>query len=279
MPDYVSLDLIKKRNIGSGKALRGYVLMMLVRPTGVYLAWVALRLHLTPRQVTYASIVFAWIIIMAAAFGGTYGPLISLIMVLMWEAVDVTDGSMARALGKRDNFGGFLDYTAGVIIIAFLPFALGIGVFLWPDGSLNAAAAKIGFTLSISPVLGLVSGAGISIVSLLMRLVNRVLFVRFGDSFSQWDEKENTGKLSFNELISLLVRNLETTGGLQALVFLLAAVTGNIEVTLFGFLIFYVMLLIMFARQTYKTYGSCEDYYVVEVRRREEMERTSKITP
>lgn len=266
----ISLAVIKKRNIGSGQALQGYALMMMVRPAGVYLAWLALKLGLTPRQVTFASFVFSWIIVAVAAFGGPQGPLTALIMVLFWEAVDVTDGSMARAIKKRDNFGGFLDYAAGVVLIAFLPFALGIGIFLWPEGSLKAAAAGLGLAATPSPVLFLAAGAGISVISLLMRLVNRVLYVRFGDSFSQWDERERLRKTSVRELVNLLVRNLETTGGLQALVFLLAALTGVLEIALCGYLFFYAALLVMFMRQTYQTYRGCEDYFAVEVRRKEE---------
>ena len=268
----ISLAVIKKRNIGSGQALQGYALMMMVRPAGVYLAWMALKLGLTPRQVTFASFVFSWIIVAVAAFGGPQGPLTALIMVLFWEAVDVTDGSMARAIKKRDNFGGFLDYAAGVVLIAFLPFALGIGVYLWPEGSLKAFAAGFGLVARPSPVLFLAAGAGISVISLLMRLVNRVLYVRFGDSFSQWDERERLRKTSVRELVNLLVRNLETTGGLQALVFLLSALTGVLEIALCGYLLFYAALLVMFMRQTYHTYRGCEDYFVVEVRRKEERE-------
>jgi len=272
----ISLAVIKKRNIGSGQALQGYALMMMVRPAGVYLAWLALKLGLTPRQVTFASFVFSWIIVGVAAFGGPQGPLTALIMVLFWEAVDVTDGSMARAIKKRDNFGGFLDYAAGVVLIAFLPFALGIGVYLWPEGSLKTFAAGFGLAACPSPVLFLAAGAGISVISLLMRLVNRVLYVRFGDSFSQWDERERLRKTSLREMIDLLVRNLETTGGLQALVFLIAALMGGLEIALCGYLLFYAALLVMFMRQTYQTYRGCEDYFVVEVRRREERKEEEK---
>jgi len=268
--DNIGLELIKKRNVGSGEALRGYVLMMMVRPAGVYLAWLALKVGLSPRQVTLASFVFSWIIVGVAACGGPHGPLAALIMVLLWEAVDVTDGSMARAIKKRDNFGGFMDYAAGVVLIAFLPFALGLGLFLWPEGSLNAAISDLGFEASLSPALSVVSGAVVSIISLLMRLVNRVLFVRFGDSFSQWDDKTRPQKMSGKELINLLVRNLETTGGLQALIFLTAALIGIIEIALFGYLLFYLALLLIFTWQTYKNYRNCEDYYVVDVIRREE---------
>ena len=267
--DNIGLELIRKRNVGSGAALRGYILMMMVRPAGVYLAWLALKLGLTPRQVTFASFLFSWVIVFTAAFGGPGGAVAALVMVLFWEAVDVTDGSMARALRKRDNFGGFLDYAAGVVLIAFLPFALGMGVFLWPEGSLDAFLGSMGIAVSVPAVLSLAAGAGIAVISLLMRLVNRVLFIRFGDSFSQWDEKDRNQRMSIKELVNLLVRNLETTGGLQALIFLLAAVLGWLEIALCGYLVFYLLLLILFMQQTYQTYGRCEDYYVVEVKRRD----------
>lgn len=265
MTDFPSLDLIKRKSADAGAAHRGYVLMMLIRPVGPYLAWLALRLHLTPRHVTYASLVFAGVIVATAAAGGPRGPLAACVMVLIWEAIDVTDGTMARALGKRDNFGGFLDYASGMFIVAFLPLALGIGLFRWPDGSLHPVGAAVGFT--VLPVVLLASGACISVISLLMRLVNRVLFLRFGDSYSAWDKVGRLEARSIRAWIDLFVRNLETPGGLQALVLALAALAGMTEVALAGYLLFYVALLGLFMLQTYRTYGSREEYYDVEIRR------------
>jgi phosphatidylglycerophosphate synthase len=264
----LNLNLVRSRSLNAGASHRGYVLMRLIRPVGPYLAWVALKAGLGPRHVTYASFVLGWLILWLTAAGGARGMLMAMAGLLVWEAVDVTDGTMARALGTRDNFGGFVDYAAGIVIVAFLPLALGIGLYNSPDGSAGKLSAEVGFQLRLPPVWSVIVGAIVSVISLLMRLVNRVLFVRFGDSYSKWDAQDagSGDRLSLRSAASIIVRNLETTGGVQALLWLLAAAVGCLELALAGYFVFYILLFLVFIIQTYRTYHGRLEYYVVEVR-------------
>lgn len=263
----LTLELVRSRSRNAGAAHRGYVLMRLIRPVGPYLAWVALKAGLRPRHITYASFVLGWLILWLAAAGGARGMLMAMAGLIVWEAVDVTDGTMARALGTRDNFGGFVDYAAGMVIVAFLPLSLGIGLYNSPDGSASRLSAEVGSQLHLPLVWSIVAGAFVSAISLLMRLVNRVLFVRFGDSHSKWDTPDaGSGvRLTARSAAGLIVRNLETTGGVQALLLLLAAAIGCLELALAGYFIFYILLFLVFMIQTYRTYRRRFEYCIVEV--------------
>lgn len=257
----MTLDEIRRKNVGAGAGNHGYVLMMLVRPFAPLLAWASLRMGLTPRQVTYVGFLLSWIIVGLAAAGGPGGRKTALLLIVAWELLDVVDGTMARAIGRSDNFGGFLDYLAGIVLIAFLPLALGVGLALSPDGSLERALAITGSTWDTPRLTAVVAGACMSAVALFVRLINRVLFLRFGDSFSNWDEpKGSIGELA--------IRNLETIGGVQGLLLLLAALVGQLEVALAGYLGFYVVLLLAFMASTHRKYGKRDEYYDVVIRLR-----------
>lgn len=256
----MTLDFIQRRSASAGAAHQGYALMMLVRPLGPYLAWVALRLGLKPRHVTYFTFGLAWVILAIAAIGGPRGPRLALAMLIAWEVFDVTDGTMARALGVRDNFGGFLDYAGGMVIVAFLPLALAIGVYASPDGSLARILSRGIARPSVASATVLVSGAVVSVISLLMRLVNRVLFLRFGDSYSHWAENTEPRALSVRRIPDMTVRNLDSIGGLQAVVLLAAAFAGVLEIAIVGYLAFYIVVLIGFMLSTYRKYRNRHEY-------------------
>jgi hypothetical protein len=261
MESAVTLDEIRRKNVGAGAGNHGYVLMMLVRPFAPFLAWAALQVGLTPRQVTYLGFLLAWIIVGLAAAGGADGRKIALLLIIVWELVDVADGTMARAIDRRDNFGGFLDYAAGVVLITFLPLALGIGLARSPDGSLERALMLAGSRWTVPAATAVVAGACMATVSMFVRLINRVLFLRFGDSYSNWDDPRGS-------IVDLTVRNLETIGGVQGLLLLLAAFAGVLELALVGYLLFYAVLLFVFMISTDRRYRTRDEYYDVEIRLR-----------
>jgi phosphatidylglycerophosphate synthase len=257
----VTLSEIRQKNLDAGAATQGYVLMMLVRPCAPFLAWTALRIGLTPRQVTYLGFLLAWIIVGLASAGGARGRVAALLLVIAWELLDVADGTMARALARRDNFGGFLDYASGIVLVAFLPLALGVGLSVSPDGSLQRALILVGSSWRVPTLTAVVAGAGISTASLFMRLLNRVLFLRFGESHSNWDEPRGS-------LVDLAILNVETIGGLQGLVLLLAALFDALELALAGYFVFYAVLLLAFMVSSHENFRKKNEYYDVVIRPR-----------
>jgi phosphatidylglycerophosphate synthase len=256
----MTIDSIRSRNAGAGDAQAGYALMALVRPAAPYLAWVALRVGLKPRHVTCLAGAVACAIVALAASGGRERVLVALALIVGWELLDVTDGTMARALERRDNYGGFLDYAGGMVIVAFLPLALGIGAYAAPDGSLARAVAALSPDVTLPRATVLIAGALISVISIFMRLLNRVLLLRFGGSHSQWDARAHESPVSAARLADLAVRNLETLGGLQTLVLLVATWFHSLEVAVAGYLAFYAIVLLAFVVTTHRRYRHRVEY-------------------
>ena len=235
----------------------GYVLLTATRPVGPYLAWMWLRLGLTPRQVNYLSIVLGIVLLALAASGAPQGALGATLLCFLWQAIDVSDGTMARSLGIKDNFGGFVDYSSGMLIVAFLPFCLGMGLSVNSDGSLNGLATLVGYSVSLPDYTPLIIGAAISIISLYMRLINRILQIRFGDSLSEGDSEASSG---LSSRLRWVAKNLETIGGLQAVFFFIAAAIAQLEAALFAYGIFYVLLFGAFIVSVYRGYGDKRAY-------------------
>ena len=238
----------------------GYYLVTICRNFGPYFAWLAIRLGATPRQVNYLALAVAFVVLALAAFGGGDGLIAATTLVFVWQLIDVTDGTMARSLKIRDNFGGLVDYSTGMVVAAFLPLALGIGASLSPDHSAETMLKFFSIELENPSVLVLISGAAVSTISMYMRLINRVLYIRFGHSLTAGkaaddDEAENEG------LIYGLAKNLETLGGLQAVLFFTGAVTNTLDALLVGYLVFYCMVFAGFAISVYRNYADRRQYF------------------
>lgn len=229
----------------------GYVLLTLSRPFGPYLAWMGIRLGITPRQVNYFSLVLALVILGFAVFGGRSGLITATALVFLWQIVDVTDGTMARALRIRDNFGGFVDYATGMVVAAFNPLCLGIGAFLSPDYSARDLFAFLAIDIASPSMFVLAAAGGISAIAMYMRLINRILFIRFGDSFSK--TLDNSAALQ-RSTVYLITKNLETVGGVQAFAFFIGAVSGMLDALLVIYFAFYLLLLGAFAVSVYRNY-------------------------
>lgn len=230
----------------------GYALLTLSRPLGPYLAWIAIRLRATPRHVNYLSLVLVFVVLVLAAAGGHTGLIAATALVFIWQIVDVTDGTMARALAIRDNFGGFVDYATGMVIAAFLPLCLGVGAYFSPDHSAGDLFALFGLDAAHASTAVLIAGAGISVISMYMRLINRVLFIRFGDSAieaAEIDAPEQPGGI-----IYLVTKNVETLGGIQAFAYFIAVAFGLLDALIVLYFIFYLCLLAAFSVSVYRNY-------------------------
>jgi phosphatidylglycerophosphate synthase len=236
----------------------GYLLLTLTRPVGPYLAWLWIRLGLTPRQINYLSIVFGLLLLALAATGGRGNLIAATALCFVWQAIDVSDGTMARALVIRDNFGGFVDYSSGMLIVAFLPLCLGLGAYAGPDGSLAALASILFPKYRPEPALIIAVGATISVISLYMRLINRVLQIRFGASLS--DPEKGNGDAGKLRWLRNILKNVETVGGVQVVIFFVGTLAGVLEAVLFLYLLLYVVLIVAFAASVYRTYGHRRAY-------------------
>ena len=236
----------------------GYYLLTICRYFGPYFAWIGIRLGATPRQVNYFALAVAVVGLALAAFGGHGGLVAGMVLVFAWQLIDVTDGTMARALKIRDNFGGMVDYSTGMVVAAFLPLALGIGAYLTPDHSAALVLGILSIEANNPSVLALIAGAGISTISMYMRLINRVLYIRFGNSLTAG--RPDDDEAESESVIWGIAKNLETLGGLQAPMFFIGVISGTLEVLLVAYLMFYIAVFGGFCASVYRNYTDRRQY-------------------
>lgn len=252
-------DLRDLKQANAGKNYQEYALQALFHPFGPYLAWAAIRLGVTPLQVTYSHMVLAVFIIGLSITGGRKGLVAATALVFAWQLLDLTDGTMARALRSRSNYGGFADYASGMLLVSFLPLALGIGAFLAPDQSAPALLALFSFELADPSILVLTSGAGISVIALYMRLINRALFLRFGESATQGDDS-GAGSTVGQSIAGIVIKNIETLGGLQGVALFVGAFTRTLDALLLLYFAFHCAMLMAFVAWVYRNYKDRTHY-------------------
>ena len=139
------------------------------RPLSFYVAWIAIKLKISPNQITFLS----WFVLFLGCFN--YATqyfnylFFSFSMIFLWALFDYVDGTMARALSARSKFGHFIDVVGAYYLFAFLPIAIALGT----EGAMlsNVSTfifASTGLTVNfLDPIL---LGSMSAISNLLLRL-------------------------------------------------------------------------------------------------------------
>ena len=211
------------------------LLVQAVRPLGPYLAWGALRLKLTPNFVSYINFFLSLVICLLLAFGTPSFQITAGILLLLWQTLDCTDGTMARALQKCSKYGGFVDYAGGMFLLAFFQISIGVGLFLHPENSVHALLSWLDVNIQYLPGYSLIICASSSIMALLVRLINKDIETSFGKNLvinndGVPDKSRGT--------IRNIIKNVENLGGLQIPFFWLAVLFNHLEL----FVIFYFFI-------------------------------------
>jgi hypothetical protein len=165
---------------------------------------------------------------------------------------------MARAIHAKDNFGGFVDYAAGIALIGAMPLALGIAVARAPDRSLEAVAGALLTNTSMSQAAMVAIGGGITGLSLYLRVLNVVLQLRFGSAPGGGGDAWQNRRM--RQVPRLIVRNIESVGGLQALAWILAAYFRFVEAVLAFYFVFYLGIAAALSVSVYRSYSPLRAY-------------------
>ncbi len=166
----------------------------LFRPLSFYFAWVAIKLKVSPNQITLLS----WLVLFLGCinYATQYFDfeLFSFTMIFLWALLDYVDGTMARALSVRSKFGHFIDVVGAYYLFAFLPVAIAIGT---SDDMLGRIAPVVleytGVSIFRQDLLLLGSIAAIS--NLLLRLTLLRGQVTFDVNVRDIDETSNAASL------------------------------------------------------------------------------------
>ena len=236
------------------------LLLRAVRPLGTCLAWGALRIGLQPIHITYTTFFLSVFVVLTFAFGGPgWRPYLAGILIL-WQALDTADGSMARVMQKRSNYGGFVDYLGGMFLLAFFQLGIGIGLFRNPEGSLDNAIEEVGLSWASEPHFILIIAAYSSISAILVRLVLKAVQVRFGKENADYDKVDFKGETLSAKFIRV-VKEIENLGGLQIPLVLLGAIFHYLECLVLFYFFLNVSLLVIYTLKicisfrTHHSYG------------------------
>jgi hypothetical protein len=104
----------------ANRNVRDYgILLISLRRVAPFVAYAAIRMGATPFHINFFNFAFGLAIcgLFALAPPDLRVPTASLLIV--WQLLDATDGTMARALGIRSNYGGFIDHLGGIFPSGF----------------------------------------------------------------------------------------------------------------------------------------------------------------
>ncbi len=112
------------------------------RPLSFLLTRIALRLDLTPNQVTLLSFAAGMGAFVLMAWGGR-GIVVGSGLFALLNILDCVDGNIARVRQAQSPVGKFYDGMVGLIFY-LIYFMLGLGLYRTADSSLSAAFALFG---------------------------------------------------------------------------------------------------------------------------------------
>ena len=209
-----------------------------LRPLGrLCLPW-ALRLGVTPNQVTIAALPFILAAMGLLAAGGVALSLAGALMLHVGLVLDNLDGDLARATGKTSIRGEYLDALIGYIYGALLLPAVGIGVSRAPDLGHKAISAVIDMPAGAYLQIGMWAG--------LVFVTSRLISLRFRIMFDQ-TLREGAGRLGRASLI------ISST---LPLLLVVGAATQFLSLLLIGYTIFYLLSLMYMIVGSYARSGS-----------------------
>jgi|SaaInlStandDraft_6_1057023.scaffolds.fasta_scaffold108492_1 phosphatidylglycerophosphate synthase len=242
--EYYSLSSIKKAyNESEDVGFYKYsIARFFFRPLSFYGAWIFLRLGITPNQTTIIS----WLAVLLGCFLYIFIPpsssWVPISLILFWAILDYMDGSMARVTNSRSKYGHFIDVVGAYFMLAFLPICMGIGLYYYPDHSLNNAINAIGFSYIVDNSVILIFGAFASLNNILLRLI----IMRANETFGTNLRSEEGELKGYYARISIWVEALMSPRGLFFPLLIVLHALNQLELFVICYFLFYSAALIIY---------------------------------
>lgn len=99
------------------------------RPLSFVFSSIFVELGLTPNQVSFISLIIAFITCVLFASEKTVILIIAFLLMNLWSITDSADGNMARSLGGKP-FGDFIDATSSYFLYGMMFLPLGYSTYL-----------------------------------------------------------------------------------------------------------------------------------------------------
>jgi hypothetical protein len=196
------------------------------------LPW-AVKLGVTPNQVTAGAILVTAAGLILLAAGGTAFAIAGILTVHLGLVMDNLDGDLARLTGRTSPRGEFLDALMGYLYGAFVLPAVGFAITRAPDLGYDMMSSVVDFQPDVFVTLGVSAG----FLFLAARLVSLRYIHIFGQSVGEGSAKIRRVGLNIFDLLPLLLAVGAATGlmSLVLVAFALFHLSGLVYMTLTSF--------------------------------------------
>lgn len=227
----VTLKQIRNSNLDKKNGPNSFLVKYL-RPLGDPITYLLLRLKIKPTTVTYANFILVFVVFFVLAFLDSASRVFAIFLLIVWQLLDIVDGNMARALNSCSKYGGFVDHICGLFLLAFFQLSIGVGLYFYPEGSLNLLIDSVDVEIQNIQVIILIASALSSIAAIHIRLLHANVQDTFGGkAFHEYEyDFDESVKISFFTRGVRIIRNFEYLGGFQILIMLLAAIFNLLEI-------------------------------------------------
>lgn len=116
---YNSLPAEKRKSDGT-------MTRYLYRPLSIPASWLFLRIGMTPNAVTVMSGFLCVVAFCLSLFPAVLCQRVAIYLYLAFAVLDCADGNMARAIGKKTVYGGWVDAAGGYLAYATLLLSMGL---------------------------------------------------------------------------------------------------------------------------------------------------------
>ena len=208
----------------------GTMTRFLYRPLAIPASWLFLRLGMTPNAVTAVSGALCAVALCLTFFPSIICHRVAIGLYLAFAVLDCADGNMARTIGKKTTYGGWVDAAGGYLAYATVLLSMGLSCLYRASDSF--ALPAIGFSLSPLPLheaTWLLIAALAANANTLMRLFHQSFK---NASLAAGIESKQGGEKRFSEEIGVT--------GYLPLLYLAGYETGYLPIVLIGYAAVYL---------------------------------------
>jgi len=206
----------------------------ILRPLGKILIPVFIKIGTSPNQVSILSIFISIIGIIFISMGNLSNNIIGVIVLQIGLVLDMTDGDLARRLGKTSLQGELLDSVGGFLRGAILMPAIGISIYLSAENKF----LNLNEITELQPYIYIYIGMITSVLILLSRIISLKYKSIINKPFRESTNLLSKLSLHFEDLMNPLL--------------IICALTKTFNLLLIGYFIYYLMALIYTILSSYR---------------------------
>lgn len=223
------------------------LLRWVLRPVGEYISWIAIKVNVPVMAITYVNFLNCLVVFFVFVFGGPALRMAAVALLILWQLIDTVDGTVARTLKVRNNYGGYIDQITGIYLLAFLDFCVAVNTYSYPDHSIQQLFKLLDLNMKFATVNFLIFGSLSSIIAVLVRLLLKIEHERFGLQMPL-----KIGDVHFFS-IGNLVKQFEHLGGFKIIILLIAVFFRRLELyVVFYFVLYFILFVAMMFRSVFK---------------------------